>query len=322
MPLPTNHHYHPHASTNRSSQQHQNANTNNPPPPSSPHLTSLRHDEILIRNRKANIRRFGAGWLRPPGVPKTLQGMVDERAEREEQELTAQREQAMMEAQAAAEEEAALEAVGPEGGMMPVGPDGRLIRVGAGQQGQEEGEGDEGEDDMRDLDDMVPDASAVMEVHEGWESSDEDEEEEEEGSQENEGLSRGVDEGGEVSLALDADLLGHQHSFTGAGEEGEGDYNLPGMLEGEGRDLDEDVPEAGSYQHTDTEVEDESSTEEGRSFITGVGGTAGGVLGRSVWGGSPIGVMAGGAYDGPAGGERRSSRRTGRRSSRGRRSRD
>ena len=91
-------------------------------------------------------------------------------------------------------------------------------------------------------------------------------------------------------------------------EEGDGDY-----AEGEsmgiggdmtGRDLDEDVPEAGSYQHTDTDVEDPSSDEEsgvglgrgslgtGRMVVGGVG-----VLGSSVFGSSPI-------VEGVAGGRR------------------
>lgn len=54
-------------------------------------LSILRADENTVAIRKANIRRFGAGWLRPLGVGKTLQGMADERAEREEQEGVAQR---------------------------------------------------------------------------------------------------------------------------------------------------------------------------------------------------------------------------------------
>lgn len=213
--------------------------------------------------------------------------MADERAEREEQELVAQREQAMIDAQAAAEEEA-MEGDGAN-----------LLRA----------EGEEGvveEDEMRDLDELVPEGVGEA----GWESSDdgEEEEEDEEGNQENER----VGEGDGVVGDSEVDFLGVQ-------EEGEGDYAVPGMLEGEVRDLDEDVPEAGSYQHTDTELEDESSVEEGASFAIGGGG---GVLGRSVWGGSPVGVMAGG-YDGPAGGEgRRPSRRSNGRSSRGRLSRD
>ena len=41
-------------------------------------------------------------------------------------------------------------------------------------------------------------------------------------------------------------------------EHGEGSM-ASGQEEGATRDLDDDVPEAGSYQHTDTDVEDESS---------------------------------------------------------------
>ncbi|KAL8682368.1 MAG: hypothetical protein Q9186_001558 [Xanthomendoza sp. 1 TL-2023] len=312
MPLPTTSHYNPPPTARIPNTHPPNPNQpSHPQPPTSPHLTTLRHDELQIQTRKSNIRRFGAGWLRPPGLPKTLQGLADERAEREEQELNAQREQAMMDAQAAAEEEA-------EGAMMVDG-EGEMM----GQEG-------EGEEEMRDLDDEVPDAQTLMEEGgEAWESGDEDHDaegddddgDEENSNQENEGLSRGIDEGEEISIAIDEDVMGLGRSFNGAGEEGEGDYDVPGMLEGEGRDLDGDVPEAGSYQHTDTELEDESSAEEGGSFVIGQGR---GVLGRSVWGGSPMGVMAGGAYDGATGceGRRRRSRRTGERSSRGRLSRD
>ena len=54
-------------------------------------LNTLRADEHLIAVRKANIASFGATWLKPPGVPRTLQGMLDERVEREEQEAAMQR---------------------------------------------------------------------------------------------------------------------------------------------------------------------------------------------------------------------------------------
>lgn len=51
-------------------------------------LSVLRADENAILLRKANIRRFGAGWLRPVGLAKTLQGMDDEKTEREEAEAS------------------------------------------------------------------------------------------------------------------------------------------------------------------------------------------------------------------------------------------
>ncbi|KAL8709832.1 MAG: hypothetical protein Q9220_005448 [cf. Caloplaca sp. 1 TL-2023] len=303
-PLPSTLHHHPPSPPNRPPNQPPNTNTNTttPLPPTSLLLATLRADELSIQNRKASIRRFGAGWLRPPGIPKTLQGIADERAEREEQELVASREAAMMEAQAEAEaqEEAAA-------------------REEAERMMVENGEGED-EGGMN-LDDEVPDASEIVGdvAGEGWESSS-DGGEEENGDQENDGMRqqgiRREDEMREIDIAVDADVGA---SFTGVGEEGEGDYGVPGMLEG-GRDLDEDVPEAGSYQHTDTEVEDESDIEEGGSFVIGGGGE--GVLGRSAWGGSPLAVAVGGGYDGAGGGNRmRAGRRSGGRSSRGRESR-
>lgn len=88
-------------------------------------------------------------------------------------------------------------------------------------------------------------------------------------------------------------------------DEGEGDY-------AEQPDLDDDVPEAGSYQHTDTEVEDDSSVDEPlgvgvgdrrttfettqdaveRSVRMGTGGGGSGVLGSSVFGSSPVVQMS------------------------------
>ena len=123
------------------------------------------------------------------------------------------------------------------------------------QEGTAPGEGEQQELE-RDLDEDVPDADADVEGedYEPYEDFDEP---------------YGGWESGMVAVPT-------------MEEEGDGDY-----AEGE-RDLDEDVPEAGSYQHTDTELEDESSDEgEAAAFrevgITGVGG----VLGSSVFGSSP-----------------------------------
>lgn len=60
--------------------------------PSISPLTQLALDEQSLHQRKINIQRFGATWIRPPGIAKTLQGELDEKAEREEAER-----QAMME---------------------------------------------------------------------------------------------------------------------------------------------------------------------------------------------------------------------------------
>lgn len=87
-------------------------------------------------------------------------------------------------------------------------------------------------------------------------------------------------------------------------DEGEGYYafGADGVAE---RDLDEEVPEAeGSYQHTDTELEDDSSGGEGRS---GFGrqarqsmASSGGALGSSVFGSSPV-MSVGGRRSGGMG---------------------
>ena len=85
-------------------------------------------------------------------------------------------------------------------------------------------------------------------------------------------------------------------------EGAEGDY-------AEQPDLDDDVPEAGSYQHTDTEVEDDSSfegatwraIEVGPTGVTDLGPMrmsdrererGSGVLGSSVFGSSPVVQMS------------------------------
>ena len=67
----------------------------------SAYLSSLTNDENTIAQRKLNVRRFGAGWLRPPGVSKTLQAMKDEELEKEEQELMQRQEQVMLDLAAA-----------------------------------------------------------------------------------------------------------------------------------------------------------------------------------------------------------------------------
>ena len=66
-------------------------------------LHLLRQTEFFIAQRKINIQRFGAGWIRPPGVGKTYQASMDEAAEREEHARLLER---------ADEEEAAMNAAG------------------------------------------------------------------------------------------------------------------------------------------------------------------------------------------------------------------
>lgn len=70
-------------------------------------LARLRHDESVMERRRANVSNYGVQWLKPPGVPKTLFQMREERREAEEHAEAMRREQTMAAQleQAAAEEE-------------------------------------------------------------------------------------------------------------------------------------------------------------------------------------------------------------------------
>ncbi len=199
--------------------------------------------------RKQNVRRFGAGWLRPPGVPKTYQAAMDEAAEREEQEVLARREAAMLEMAGAADAAAAEAAAVAAEGMGRVGEEGS-------EDGEEGEEGEEGEGE-RDLDDDVPDAEDLVfndeSMMDGSSLLG--------GGARESGIGLQTDGAGDVSagfeIADDGASSGSDVAAILAMEEAE----MVGRLQDE-RDLDDDVPDAGSYQHTDTDVEDSSSEPE------------------------------------------------------------
>ncbi|KAF2097512.1 hypothetical protein NA57DRAFT_77769 [Rhizodiscina lignyota] len=187
-------------------------------------LAQLVADENAIEQRKQNVRRFGAGWIRPPGIAKTYQATMDELAEREEQEMLARRDAQMQELANAQEMEARRQ---------------QALEGGGDMDGQGEVEGDEAGE--RDLDDDVPEAEDVTFNEESLL----------EGSiVAGEGDGTGVDLDADIDVDVDVERILDL-------EEAE----MTGMLEDD-RDLDDDVPEAGSYQHTDTELEDESTDEE------------------------------------------------------------
>jgi hypothetical protein len=176
-------------------------------------LAQLVADENAIEQRKQNVRRFGAGWIRPPGIAKTYQATMDELAEREEQEILARRDMQLQELANAQELEAQRQQQQEDGGDM----DGAADADGEGQ---------------RDLDDEVPEAEDITFNEESLV----------EGSQL-------VEDG----LDMDADLDAEMDMERMLDME---EADMTGMLDE--RDLDDDVPEAGSYQHTDTEAEDDS----------------------------------------------------------------
>ncbi|KAI1589826.1 Apc15p multi-domain protein [Pyrenophora tritici-repentis] len=160
-------------------------------------LAALTADENTIMQRKLNVCRFGAGWLRPIGVSKTLQQIRDEELEKEEQELMQRREQAEV-----------------------------------------------------DLDDDVPEAQSNSSESESESESGSSSGEEEEGSEE--GREESTVPFNEDSF-IEGSMLEAEVSHMLEMEEAE----MAGVLQDE-RDLDDDVPEAGSYEHTDSELEDSS----------------------------------------------------------------
>lgn len=70
-------------------------------------LALLAADEAAIAQRKAAIRNFGAYWIRPPGISKTLQSMIEEEVERREQEELERQERGLQDLQAQQELEEA-----------------------------------------------------------------------------------------------------------------------------------------------------------------------------------------------------------------------
>ncbi|TKA76379.1 hypothetical protein B0A55_05266 [Friedmanniomyces simplex] len=185
-------------------------------------LAFLTADEAAIAARKAAIRNYGAYWIRPPGVPKTLQATHEEEAERIEAEEQARQEAGLRDMQA---RQQALE-----------------TQERAGQAGEDATQAGE----ERDLDDEIPDApehAAEMSFNE---------ESMVEGSsllvdQQQSELQEEEEEVQQAVELEEAELIGAAQDQEELGIE---------------RDLDDSVPEAGSYQHTDTELEDSDSDSE------------------------------------------------------------
>ncbi|KAH7040548.1 Apc15p protein-domain-containing protein [Microdochium trichocladiopsis] len=236
-------------------------------------LARLRADEQNLERRRQNVTNFGSAWLKPPGIPKTLYQLREERREAEEHQEAMRREQL-------AQELAEAEAAGG-GGADVDGPEN-------GEQVGEEGA--DGMDDVqldgaRDLDEDIPEGDSAGF---GLNSDDEDDDEEEDEDEENED----GDEGGAsmANRAAEAQLMAQRmreaSSFQGDqgasfydGDEDLDDEARAGMIEeddligdgdmddmGMGADLDDDIPEgmsgglSGGYEHTDTDL---SSSDDG-----------------------------------------------------------
>jgi hypothetical protein len=136
------------------------------------YLTQLQLDEEFVVQRKLNIQRFGAAWIRPPGVPKTYQMVMDEQAEREEADAQAAREAQMMQGVEETEfDPAEDEEEGAEQDLDDQIPEAEDL---VGDEEEELAEEDEGMDEQ-DLDDDVPEAGSYQ--HTDTEQSDDDEDE-------------------------------------------------------------------------------------------------------------------------------------------------
>ncbi|KAI4844319.1 hypothetical protein E4T44_06252 [Aureobasidium sp. EXF-8845] len=254
---------------NAAAQQSRRQNTQQTSLPTRQSLAQLVADEQAISHRKHNIRRFGAGWIKPPGVAKTLQAETEEKAEREEQEALQRREQMMMDMQAQQEVE-----------------ENRNRAAAAAAEAEAEQEEGEGEEE-RDLDEEIPDAEGDEEEEDEDEDEDiTDSDEEEEGQDEEEMQSelrsdvlQSQMQYSEIPIAEDItfneESMFADTSIAALDEESREqeryrhlqEAELTGVAQDEfdlgiERDLDDSVPEAGSYQHTDSELEDSDEEEE------------------------------------------------------------
>ena len=221
-----------------------------------------------MARRKLNVSNFGSHWLKPPGVPKTLHQMREEKREQEEHQEAMRREQL-------AQELAEAEAEGlPEEGLVD---DVQL-------------------DGAQDLDDDIPDADNDFMMDDDDDEDDDDDDDDDDEDEEDEGGDEEDDEAiraerhndlvaARMRMTDDAyrealirgdpdgdDMYGGEEELQ---EEDEGhmldeedfahdDMGDDGMGIDMDADLDDDIPEAesGGYEHTDSEAELSSSEDE------------------------------------------------------------
>jgi hypothetical protein len=204
-----------------------------------------------MERRKQNISNYGNSWIKPPGVPKSLYQLREEKREMEEHQEALRRE-------ALAQELADAEAEGADEFLQREGMDGDV-------------------EEARDLDDDVPEAETT--ALDADDSDDEDHENDFEEVPRNVLASRLPDD-----AYREAIVRGEAVGAPGFGDEGGStieEEDQSGMLQEEDlihdigdrqhdldmdmdADLDADIPEAeeGGYEHTDTEAELTSSDDE------------------------------------------------------------
>lgn len=224
------------------------------------------------------MTNFGSTWLKPPGIPKTLHQLREERREAEEHQEAMRREQL---AQELAEAEAA--------GAGATGVDALLDEAQA-----EDGVMDDVQlDGARDLDDDIPEAE---EADFGIGSDDDEEEEEDE---EDEDEDEDVDDPEQRAARTQQQLMAQRMrqaddafresmargrdsaNYYGADDEVD-DEDQAQMIEEDDlihedggdmdmdADLDDDIPEAedAGYEHTDSEAELSSSEDDDQAEMS------------------------------------------------------
>lgn len=244
-------------------------------------LARLRNDEQNAERRLHNVASFGSGWLKPPGIPKTLHQLREERREQEEHQ-EAMRREALAQELADAEATGAGDVTDADGleGPSGLGAD-AVMRDAAGSDAMDEVQ----LDGTRDLDDDIPEAEDTnfMSGEEEDDDSDEEAEEDSDESSEEEPEPVGTPTSALRTARLQRDIMTQMMRRTHdqledsiAIEEEIDDEDQQEMIEegdtiGEGDDLgmevdlDDDIPEgdsAGGYEHTDTEEEPSSSDDD------------------------------------------------------------
>ncbi|ORY64065.1 Apc15p protein-domain-containing protein [Pseudomassariella vexata] len=240
-------------------------------------LARLRADELKIERRLHNVSNFGSQWLKPPGIPKTLNQLREEQKEQQEHQEALRREQL-------AQELADAEAAGAGG--IDAALDGQLQ-----VEGGEDGMDDVQLDGARDLDDDIPEGDSAdfgLSVDEDDDEEDEDddddgeEDEEQRAARAQQQLMAQRMQQVDDPFRENASHSGNGVAFYG-GEDEVDDEDQAHMIEEEDlvgddgvemdmdADLDEDIPEAGSavgYEHTDTEADLSSDDDEAEmSFV-------------------------------------------------------
>lgn len=214
-------------------------------------LARLRADEVYLERRKYNVQNYGSSWIKPPGIFKSLHQLREERREMEEHQEAIRREQLAQE----------------------------LAEAEAGEELRQSDLVDGEIEQLRDLDDDIPEADTT-----GLDLVGADSDSADSGSEDDnvpsgvlaqripedayrEALVRGEEAidfatGPESQFGTDEDAqsqilreedLHHRHS---------NEATDMGMMMN--ADLDDDVPEAdaGGYEHTDTEAEFSSSEDD------------------------------------------------------------